>query len=214
MLYQEGYVYHIKDEYFEKVNDNMLMQNKENGTYRPTFYCLKDEKTSLLWMVPLSSRVDKFRAIHDKQAEKYGRCLTIVLGEFDGKSAAFLLQNMFPVTEYYLDHIHTRNNNPVPVKHSIHSEINTNMKRLRQLHKRGSKVVFPDITRLEEIMLEELKDSHPLHADTNLSTDPFYSEPNRRQLKKAARQAAEGQVVTKTMEELEGMEKEAGSDDE
>ena len=214
MLYQEGYVYHIKDEYFEKVNDNMLMQNKENGTYRPTFYCLKDEKTSLLWMVPLSSRVDKFRAIHDKQAEKYGRCLTIVLGEFDGKNAAFLLQNMFPVTEHYLDHIHTRNNNPVPVKHSIHSEINTNMKRLRQLHKRGSKVVFPDITRLEEIMLEELKDSHPLHADTNLSTDPFYSEPNRRQLKKAARQAAEGQVVTKTMEELEGMEKEAGSDDE
>ena len=214
MLYQEGYVYHIKDEYFEKVNDNMLMQNKENGTYRPTFYCLKDEKTSLLWMVPLSSRVDKFRAIHDKQAKKYGRCLTIVLGEFDGKSAAFLLQNMFPVTEYYLDHIHTRNNNPVPVKHSIHSEINTNMKRLRQLHKRGSKVVFPDITRLEEIMLEERKDSHPLHADTNLSTDPFYSEPNRRQLKKAARQAEEGQVVTKTMEELEGMEKEAWSDDE
>lgn len=214
MLYQEGYVYHIKDEYFEKVNDNMLMQNKENGTYHPTFYCLKDEKTSLLWMVPLSTRVDKFRAIHDKQAEKYGRCLTIVLGEFDGKSAAFLLQNMFPVTEYYLDHIHTRNNNPVPVKHSIHSEINTNMKRLRQLHKRGRKVVFPDITRLEEIMLEELKDSHPLHADTNLSTDPFYSEPNRRQLKKAARQAAEGQVVTKTMEDLEGMEKEAGSDDE
>lgn len=99
MLYKEGYVYHIKDEYFEKVNDNMLMQNKENGTYRPTFYCLKDEKTSLLWMVPLSSRVDKFRAIHDKQAKKYGRCLTIVLGEFDGKSAAFLLQNMFPVTE-------------------------------------------------------------------------------------------------------------------
>jgi hypothetical protein len=55
MLYKEGYVYHIKDEYFEKVNDDMLMQNKENGTYRPTFYCLKDAKTSLLWMVPLSS---------------------------------------------------------------------------------------------------------------------------------------------------------------
>lgn len=45
MLYKEGYVYHIKEEYFEKVNDSMLMQNKENGTYRPTFYCLKDEKS-------------------------------------------------------------------------------------------------------------------------------------------------------------------------
>ena len=110
MIYQEGYVYHIKDEYFEKVQDGNLMQNKENGTYRPTFYCLRDEKTSLLWMVPLSSRVQKYKAIHDKQEQKYGRFLTIVLGEFDGKEAAFLLQNMFPVRDYYLDHIHTRNN--------------------------------------------------------------------------------------------------------
>lgn len=156
MIYQEGYVYHIKDEYFEKVQDSKLMQNKENGTYRPTFYCLRDEKTPLLWMVPLSSRVEKFRTIHDKQVQKYGRCLTIVLGEFDGQEAAFLLQNMFPIREYYLDHIHTRNNNPVPVKHSIHREVSTNMKRLRQLHARGKKVVFPDITRLEQIMLTEL----------------------------------------------------------
>ena len=72
------------------------MQNKEGGTYRPTFYCLRDSKTSLLWMVPLSSRVKKFKAIHDKQVTTYGKCLTIVLGEFDGKEAAFLLQNMFP----------------------------------------------------------------------------------------------------------------------
>ena len=98
MIYQEGYVYHIKDEYFEKVQDSNLMQNKEGGTYRPTFYCLRDNKTSLLWMVPLSSRVEKFKAIHDKQVAKYGKCLTIVLGEFDGKEAAFLLQNMFPIS--------------------------------------------------------------------------------------------------------------------
>ena len=95
MIYQEGYVYHIKDEYFEKVQDSNLMQNKEGGTYRPTFYCLRDNKTSLLWMVPLSSRVEKFKAIHDKQMAKYGKCLTIVLGEFDGKEAAFLVASIF-----------------------------------------------------------------------------------------------------------------------
>jgi len=39
MIYQEGYVYHIKDEYFEKVQDSNLMQNKEGGAYRPIFYC-------------------------------------------------------------------------------------------------------------------------------------------------------------------------------
>ena len=87
-------------------------------------------------------RADFYKAIHDKQEQKYGRCLTIVLGEFDGKEAAFLLQNMFPVRDCYLDHIHTRNNNPVPVKHSIHKEVSTNMKRLRQLHARGKKVVL------------------------------------------------------------------------
>lgn len=157
MIYEKGYVYHIKDEYFEKVKDDKLMQNRENGTYRPTFYCLRDEKTSLLWMVPLSSRVEKFQEIYNKQIKRYGRCLTIVLGEFDGKKAAFLLQNMFPVTERYLDHIHTRNNNPVPVKHSIHKTISTNMKKIRQLHAHGKKIVFPDITRLETIMLSELE---------------------------------------------------------
>ena len=47
------------------------MQNKENGAYRPTFYSLRDEKTGLFWMVPLSSRVNKFQAIYDKQVQKY-----------------------------------------------------------------------------------------------------------------------------------------------
>lgn len=156
MDYQEGYVYHIKDEYFMKANDPSLMQNKENGSYRPTFYCMRDEKTSLLWLVPLSSRIEKFRAIYDKQIEKYGNCLTIVMGEYDGKQAAFLLQNMFPITEKYLDHIHTRNNNPVPVKYSIQTEVSTKMKRILQLHARGKKIVFPDISRLEGLMLEEI----------------------------------------------------------
>lgn len=89
MVYQEGYVYHIKNEYFKKVKDDKLMQNKENGAYRPTFYCLRDEKTTLLWMVPLSSRVEKYQDIYNKQVEKYGNCLTIILAEFDGKKIVF-----------------------------------------------------------------------------------------------------------------------------
>lgn len=103
-----------------------------------------------------SSRVEKFQAIYDKQIEKYGKCLTIVIGEYDGKQAVFLLQNMFPITEKYLDHIHTRNNNPVPVKYSIQTEIRTKMKRILQLHARGKKIVFPDISKLERLMLAEV----------------------------------------------------------
>ena len=158
---QEGFVYHIKDEYFEKVKDDNLMQNKEGGAYRPAFFCLRDKNTPLLWMVPLSSRVEKYREIYDKQMQKYGNCLTIVLGEFDGKEVAFLLQNMFPITEYYIEHIHTRNNNPIPVSRSLHQKVRMNMKKLFQLHARGKKVVFPDISRLEKLMLAELENEHP-----------------------------------------------------
>ena len=42
MKYNEGYVYHIKDSYFTKANDDKLMENKESGKYRPTYYCFKD----------------------------------------------------------------------------------------------------------------------------------------------------------------------------
>ena len=77
------------------------------------------------------------------------------MGEYDRKQEAFLLQNMFPITEKYLDHIYTRNSNPVPVKYSIQTEIRTKMKRILQLHARGKKIVFPDISKLERLMLEE-----------------------------------------------------------
>ena len=118
MEFKEGFAYHIKDDYFSKVNDDKLMQNKENGNYRPTYFCMKDKKNpSLLWVVPMSTQIGKYEIIQKKQIDKYGKCLTIVIGEFDGKTNAFLLQNMFPVTKDYLSHVHTRNNNPVPFNH-------------------------------------------------------------------------------------------------
>lgn len=156
MDFKEGYVYHIKDSYFEKVKDDKLMQNKENGSFRPTFYCLKDEKTSLLWVVPMSSHVEKYSSIAQKQIEKYGQSLGIYISTYDGKASAFLIQNMFPITEKYLDHIHTRNGNPVPVKNDVQREVRKRIKKSRQLTYIGKKVVFPDIIRLEEIMQEEL----------------------------------------------------------
>ena len=107
----------------------------------------------------MSTRIEKHQAVRDKQLDKRGECLSIVIGEYDGRQAAFLLQNMFPITEKYLDHIHTRNGNPVPVKHSIAQEVRTNMQKRRQLIYRGKKVVFPDIERLEKLMLEELQEA-------------------------------------------------------
>ena len=49
----------------------------------------------------------------------------------------------------------THNNNPVPVKYSLQTEISTKMKRILQLHAKEKKIVFPDISRLENLMLKE-----------------------------------------------------------
>jgi hypothetical protein len=36
----QGYSYHIKDEFFELVQDDRLMSNKEYGKYRPHYYAI------------------------------------------------------------------------------------------------------------------------------------------------------------------------------
>ena len=86
-----GYVYHIKDTYFDVVRDDKLMQNYEGGAYRPTYFCVKDEKTELLWVIPMSSRAEKYKAYMQKDIDRYGVCLKIVIGEYTNVTAVFLL---------------------------------------------------------------------------------------------------------------------------
>ena len=43
MQVQTGYIYHIKDEFFDKINDKGLMINHENGRPRPTYFTIKDK---------------------------------------------------------------------------------------------------------------------------------------------------------------------------
>jgi len=57
MEIQEGYFYHVKDEFFIKVQDGTLMSNKEGRGYRPHYFAVKDETNAeIYWMVPVSSR--------------------------------------------------------------------------------------------------------------------------------------------------------------
>ena len=61
MEIQTGYLYHIKDDFFNVVNDKGLMVNHENGNTRPTYLTIKDE--DILCFIPLSSKVDKYKKI-------------------------------------------------------------------------------------------------------------------------------------------------------
>ena len=113
MKVKTGYLYQIKDEFFNIVNDENLMANHERGKKRPTYFTIQDNE--ILWFIPLSSKVEKYQKIFDKKVEKFGFCNTIMMEEVLGQKSAILLQNAFPTLEKYIDHVHTINGVPTKV---------------------------------------------------------------------------------------------------
>lgn len=153
MEVKTGYIYHIKDEYFDKINDKSLMINHENGRARPTYFTIKDK--DILWFIPLSSKVSKYQPIIDKKVKKYGDCRSIMIREIADKKSVILLQNAFPTLEKYIDHPHTINGAPARVGDNLKDEILENFNSLLALKKQGINLFFPDIDKIKEMMLEE-----------------------------------------------------------
>ena len=154
MRVKTGYIYHIKDEFFDKINDKGLMINHENGRARPTYFTIKDK--DILWFIPLSSKVSKYQPIIDKKIKKYGDCRSIMIREIAEKKSVILLQNAFPTLEKYIDHPHTINGAPARVADNLKDEILQNFNSLLALKKQGINLFFPDIDKIKEMMLEEL----------------------------------------------------------
>ncbi len=155
MKVQTGYLYHIKDEFFDKINDKGLMINHEKGHARPTYFTIKDK--NILWFIPLSSKVEKYKPIIEQKIKKYGVCKTIMISEIANQESVILLQNAFPTLEKYIDHVHIVNGKPVKVINSLKNEILDNFKYLLALKTEGINLFFPDIDKIKEQMLEELK---------------------------------------------------------
>ncbi len=156
MKVQTGYIYHIKDEFFDKINDGGLMINHENGRARPTYFTIKDK--DILWFIPLSSKVSKYQPIIDQKIKKYGNCKSIMIREIANQKSVILLQNAFPTLEKYIDHPHTKNGVPVKVSDNLKNEILYNFNSLLALKKQGNNLFFPNIDKIRKIMLDELKD--------------------------------------------------------
>ena len=154
MKVQTGYLYHIKDEFFDIINGKGLMINHENGMSRPTYFTIKDK--DILWFIPLSSKVSKYQPIIDKKVQKYGDCRSIMIREIADKKSVILLQNAFPTLEKYIDHPHTINGAPVRVGDLLKDEILENFNALLAMKKQGINLFFTDIDKIKEMMLEEL----------------------------------------------------------
>lgn len=131
-----GYVYHIKNEYFDFVKDEKLMKNHEGKYTRPNYFCIKNENEKFMWFIPMSSKVEKYRDIIKYKIKKYGRCDTIVIGNYRRRKHAFLLQNMFPITEKYIDHVDTIEGKIMQVALPTRQEVSSKVNHLFNLKER------------------------------------------------------------------------------
>ena len=154
MKIETGYLYHIKDEFFEKINDNGLMINHENGHSRPSYLAIKDE--NILWFIPLSSKVYKYKPIIENKKKKFGSCKTIIIKKIGGKEQVILIQNAFPTIEKYIKNIHKIDGRIIKVSTLVEREIISSFEYILSLKKNGLNLFFTDIDKITKQIEKEL----------------------------------------------------------
>ena len=147
---QTGYLYHIKDEFFDRINNKGLMINHENGHSRPSYLAIKDD--DILWFIPLSTKIEKYKTIIDKKEKKYGTCKTILI-----KKIAILIQNAFPTLEKYIQSRHTIDGKFIKISSAVEKEIIDDFEYMLSLKSSGLNLFFTDIDYIKNLMIEELK---------------------------------------------------------
>lgn len=151
--------YIIKDKFFEDMSDPYLKQNKAES--RPHYYCFEDTHTGIYWMIPLSSRIVKYRRIIDKKEKSGKHCDTIQIIKLDNnRESVFLIQDMFPITEEYIEREYTIAGNHLMLT-SEHSakEIERKSRKVLGMLKRGIKFTptQPDVLSILKKLKEKEK---------------------------------------------------------
>ena len=148
--------YIIKDKFFEDMPDPYLKGNKAEN--RPHYYCFEDTNNGIYWMIPLSSRIDKYRRIMEKK-EKAGKLCDIlhILKLDDGRESAFLIQDMFPITEEYIEREYTiAGNHLMLTSEHAAKEVEQKARKVMGMLKRGIKFTptQPDVMAIWEKLRE------------------------------------------------------------
>ncbi len=93
--------YIISDQFFVDFPDPFLKGNKTQN--RPHYYAFQETGTGLFWMVPMSSRIEKYRKIIDQRLSHGKSCDILHIAKLDNdKEAVFIISDIFPVTPEYI----------------------------------------------------------------------------------------------------------------
>ena len=139
--------YIIDDKFFKDMSDPYLKGNKQSN--RPHYYCFSDDRTGIYWVIPLSSRIDKYKLLMKKREDAGKTCDLIHIIKIDGRhESAFLIQDMFPITDEYIKREYTIAGNHLMLtsEHAIR-EIERKARKVMKLLKYGIKLTptQPDV---------------------------------------------------------------------
>ena len=158
MKVENGKFYFIKDEFFDIFKDYKLMENKENGNKRPCYFCFNDpENEEIIWFVPISSKVEKYKAIYKNKKKIRKKVYNFVFGKVLGKEKAFLIQNVFPTTEEYIESKYQNKKQDVEITEVLKQEIIDTSVNVIKLAKKGISIPFYDIIEMKNILLKMLE---------------------------------------------------------
>lgn len=128
--------YIIKDEFFIRFSDPNLKGNKSEN--RPHYYCFEDNIEGLHWVIPMSSRVEKYKSIIRHKQETNRPCDGLYICRINDKESVFLIQDMFPVTESYIKRPYTIGKTPLfLLREKDRNTINSKALRIHNLINKG-----------------------------------------------------------------------------
>ncbi len=152
-----GRLYFVSDAFFQKADDPYLKINYDD-TKRPHYFAVRDPATGLYWLVPCSSRVEKFDAIIQKRRERGKPTDGLRIVTIQDKKTALLFQDMFPIAAHYIEAPYVRGGQAVLIADpKVVAELEKNAKRVSLLrHGVRFTPTQPDAMRIEALMLAEL----------------------------------------------------------
>jgi len=154
-----GNLYFVNDSFFEKVKDPFLKINYTE-TKRPHYLAIKDTSKELFWLVPCSSRVEKYKAIIQARTENGKKTNGIRIVVIQNEDNALLFQDMFPVTEHYIEAPYIRGGQVVRIADpKVILELEKNAKKVLSLIRHGVRFTptQPDILKIEALLSDEIE---------------------------------------------------------
>ncbi len=156
-MIEEGKFYFIKDEYFDLFKDYKLMQNKENGTKRPCYFCFKDKvDDDIVWFVPISTKYEKYEKIYENKKKQRSKVFNFVFGEVLGKKAVFLIQNIFPVIDKFVQEKYKTAGKDVNITEATKKKVIAYSRQVIHMADCGINIAFNDINKMKKVLIKDV----------------------------------------------------------